>query len=669
MSDPILSNRYKILRKLGEGGFGQTFLAEDLHLPTKPRCVVKRLKPHFADEETFKLGQRLFEQEAEMLYRLGNHPNIPNLLAHFEENGEFLLVQEFIEGLTLAEEFDGGRRYSEREAVDLLQQILETLSFVHGQNVIHRDIKPSNLIRRKSDGKIFLIDFGAVKQVNVNPFNQNPTFQSTVAIGSHGYMPSEQTAGKPRFASDLYATGLVAIEALTGINPLQLSLNRTTGEFVWLHKTRIHQEVGNFISRIVRYDFRQRYNSAKEAFAGLNMVAASLGFGRKNPVFVQPVQPAQFSPFVKQPETQMPLPAIPPTVAVPPQFQKTIPQPPQNSFHTLPKSEPKSLFNKIWNNDFALAGTIVLVVFGFFSVMGYTVVRYATATDKAQNVDSINAGVTTKNETRNPTTFQEAVNQAGEAEAKEKNATTKYEWEDIGSQYKRAYWLLTSIDAGNPDYANAQTKMREYQQKSEAAYQNAGTVKESPTLISNPNPANSPTTTVYSTPYPSATPYPATTATPKPVVTMPPKKSYNTYITYNFMNYDRLENKTITTNDALFTSSVEKQSENRRDSGVVRINIDGGSYSSARLELKAPYGQKLTSGSVSNAQEYLWQSPTMYAVSFDKLHCFEKGNHSFTINSIIYDDLYSSISLLDASFTINCGDRKVMGRIRYDARG
>ncbi len=153
-----------------------------------------------------------------------------------------------------------------------------------------------------------------------------------------------------------------------------------------------------------------------------------------------------------------------------------------------------------------------------------------------------------------------------------------------------------------------------------------------------------------------------------PKVTMPPKQSHRTYLSYTYLNYGKLETKTITTNDAIFTSRVEKQSENRRDSGVVQINIDGGSYSSARLAFKAPYGYKVTAGTFSNAQEYLWQSPTMYAMSFDKLYCSDRANHSFTINSIIYDELYASIAYIDASFTVNCGTSKAMGRVRYDAR-
>lgn len=131
---------------------------------------------------------------------------------------------------------------------------------------------------------------------------------------------------------------------------------------------------------------------------------------------------------------------------------------------------------------------------------------------------------------------------------------------------------------------------------------------------------------------------------------------------------DRLETKVITPGDAIFTPSVERQSDNKRDSGTVRFNIEGGSYNSSRLEFKAPYGMKLSSGVYPNAQEFLWQSPTMYAVGFDKLRCFERASHSFTINNLIYDELYANIAFFEASFVIKCDERRLMGRIRYDGR-
>jgi serine/threonine protein kinase len=154
-------------------------------------------------------AKRLFNREAEVLYQLGNHNQIPRLFAHFEEEQEFYLVQEFIEGHELRQELPVGKKLSENFVIALLKEVLEILAFVHQQNVIHRDIKPSNLVRRKQDGKLVLIDFGAVKQFGTQVINSQGATSFTIAIGSPGYMPNEQIAGKPRFSSDIYAVGML----------------------------------------------------------------------------------------------------------------------------------------------------------------------------------------------------------------------------------------------------------------------------------------------------------------------------------------------------------------------------------------------------------------------------------------------------------------------------
>jgi len=163
MLGQTLRNRYHIIKSLVQGGFGATYLAKDLDLPGHPYCVVKQLKPEKPDPNLLLIARRLFNTEAEVLYKLGKlHDRIPNLSAHFEENGEFYLVQDFIEGHDLRKELTPGKKLSESYTIALLQNILEILVVVHQQGVIHRDIKPANLMRRQ-DGKIVLIDFGAVK--------------------------------------------------------------------------------------------------------------------------------------------------------------------------------------------------------------------------------------------------------------------------------------------------------------------------------------------------------------------------------------------------------------------------------------------------------------------------------------------------------------------------
>jgi tetratricopeptide (TPR) repeat protein/tRNA A-37 threonylcarbamoyl transferase component Bud32 len=269
MLGKTVGGRYQIIRYLGGGGFGQTYLAEDWHLPGRPSCVVKQLKPKVTDAKSLQTARRLFNREAEVLYTLGNHDQIPRLFAHFEESQEFYLVQEFIEGDVLSRELKRGKTLSEDQVVLILHDILTTLEFVHQQQVIHRDIKPSNLIRRKRDQKIVLIDFGAVKQIGMPTEDQEQT-SATIAIGSMGYMPNEQLAGKPRVSSDVYAVGMVGIRALTGLYPAQLSDDPKTGEVSWRDKAQVSTELADILDTMVRYDFRHRYQSAADALKAVN---------------------------------------------------------------------------------------------------------------------------------------------------------------------------------------------------------------------------------------------------------------------------------------------------------------------------------------------------------------------------------------------------------------
>ena len=268
MLGKILGGRYQIIRHLGGGGFGQTYLASDLHLPGKPHCVVKQLKPRMSDPEALQAARRLFDTEAEVLYVLGSHEQIPRLFAHFEDAQDFYLVQEFIEGQVLSQALKLQPQFTELEVIHLLQDLLTVLEFVHQQQVVHRDIKPSNLIRQQSDGRLILIDFGAVKQIGAQVIDAHEA-SITIAVGSSGYMPNEQLAGKPRFSSDIYAVGMMAIQCLTGIYPKKLREDPKTSEIIWRDQVQVSPEFANVLDTMVRYDFRQRYESATEALEAL----------------------------------------------------------------------------------------------------------------------------------------------------------------------------------------------------------------------------------------------------------------------------------------------------------------------------------------------------------------------------------------------------------------
>lgn len=260
-----LRNRFEIVKHLGSGGSGDTYLARDLDLPGHPHCVVKHFHPKDSNPAVVAIAKNLFGREAEVLYQLGNdHDQIPRLFAHFDEDGDFYLVQEFIDGHSLNQEIIPGQRLSENAVLNLLKEILEVLAFVHQNKIIHRDIKPQNLMRRYSDQKIVLIDFGSIKRIGALGAGL------TITVGTPGYMPSEQAKGKPKLCSDIYALGMIGIQALTGLIPEQLPEDPNTGEVIWRDRVEVSDALANILDTMVSDRYNQRYYSATEALQALN---------------------------------------------------------------------------------------------------------------------------------------------------------------------------------------------------------------------------------------------------------------------------------------------------------------------------------------------------------------------------------------------------------------
>ncbi|MBW4554394.1 MAG: SUMF1/EgtB/PvdO family nonheme iron enzyme [Trichormus sp. ATA11-4-KO1] len=283
----ILRSHYKIIKILGSGGFGDTYLAQDLDLPDKPLRVVKHLKPN-PDPKVLEIVRRLFDSEAQVLYKLGNDSDqIPRLFAHFEEQGQFYLVQEFVDGEDLSYEIVPGEKLTEIAVIKLLQEILKVLAVVHKNNIIHRDIKPQNIMRRRQDGKIVLIDFGAVKEVEAMTVNSQGQTSLSVAIGSLGYMPSEQAIGRPKLSSDVYAVGMLAIQALTGLQPHELPTDPKNDEVIWRNRANVTEKLALVLNKMVSYDFRDRYPSAVEALQAITAI--------------QPQQQPQIPPTILKP--------------------------------------------------------------------------------------------------------------------------------------------------------------------------------------------------------------------------------------------------------------------------------------------------------------------------------------------------------------------------------
>jgi serine/threonine-protein kinase len=273
-----LKHRYNVLGILGKGGFGATFAVADQDLPGKPICVIKQLRPTTDDPNVFRMAKELFEREAETLGKIGNHPQIPRLLDYFEENQHFYLVQEYVKGHNLHQEVRKRGAFTEAGVKQFLSELLPIISYIHSQKVIHRDIKPANLIRRQTDRKLVLIDFGAVKnQVNtvVSHHVSSQTALTNFAVGTPVFAPPEQMAMRPVYASDIYALGVTCIYLLTAKSPKDFAIDQNTGELIWEHEAQVSPMFAKVLKTMMETSVAHRYKTAEEVLQALDMSAYS----------------------------------------------------------------------------------------------------------------------------------------------------------------------------------------------------------------------------------------------------------------------------------------------------------------------------------------------------------------------------------------------------------
>ncbi|WP_179047868.1 bifunctional serine/threonine-protein kinase/formylglycine-generating enzyme family protein [Nostoc sp. TCL26-01] len=274
----LLRNRYRVLRLLGEGGFSKTYAAEDADRLDAP-CVIKQFFPQIQGTGQRNKAAEFFKEEAFRLYELGeNHSQIPRLLAYFEQGSSLYLVQEFIKGLTLIQEVEQ-QPFNEVKIRQLLSDLLPVLEFIHFHNVIHRDIKPENIIRRESDSKLVLIDFGGAKQVT-----QTSIARQATAIYTLGYAPTEQMAGFACHASDLYALGVTCVRLMTQCLPQQNPYGHIddglydpmNGKWLWQEYLQqqnitISDDLSNILNKLLQHLPSDRYQSAVEVIDDLKL--------------------------------------------------------------------------------------------------------------------------------------------------------------------------------------------------------------------------------------------------------------------------------------------------------------------------------------------------------------------------------------------------------------
>ncbi|AFY37050.1 serine/threonine protein kinase [[Leptolyngbya] sp. PCC 7376] len=351
----ILGGRYLVEKLLGQGGFGAAFLARDRYTPTMRKCVVKQFQPvGNLDDDQLALAQGLFEREAHVLERIGNrHQHIPDLFAFFPLivpaiNGSgnsqyFYLVQEYIEGEDLEQELERQGKFSETAVLEILGTMLEVLDFVHAEGTIHRDIKPSNIMRRK-DGLLYLLDFGAVKEVAVGVAANSSSSKRSTGIYSPGYAPPEQMRGAQVFpATDLYALAVTCIVLLTNESPETL-FDAYSNTWQWKRFAKISPSLTAILDHMLQSSPGDRPPSAKEVLKTLQIKPPPFPATKKRTLTYSqlPPQPTSIQPKappIKPTRPQTPAPKkqkqTAPTVAPTPRAIQT-PQP--NNGDSLVKS-------------------------------------------------------------------------------------------------------------------------------------------------------------------------------------------------------------------------------------------------------------------------------------------------------------------------------------------
>lgn len=269
MIHQLIQERYYILKLLGTGGFGETYLAKDLGRASNPLCILKHLKPASNTTAFLKKLRQLFLRQAEILGRLGHHDQMPELVSYFEQDGGFFIVHDYAEGHTLDQEFQPDQRWSESQATELLKNVLEILSFAHSQGVVHGDVKPENLVRRYRDNRIVLVDFGTVKQEQTQFTTPDGDVHVSIAVSTPGYAAATDGTVIPDYGRDVQAVGYLGIQALTGVTIEALPREPETGEVIWSSLALANFELEAFVSKLAHPRPEERFNNAGEALRAL----------------------------------------------------------------------------------------------------------------------------------------------------------------------------------------------------------------------------------------------------------------------------------------------------------------------------------------------------------------------------------------------------------------
>jgi serine/threonine-protein kinase len=321
----LLNNRYRVIKVLGDGGFGTTFLAVDMQMPSRRQCVIKQLKPIENNPQIYQLVKDRFQREAAILERLGeSHDQIPMLYAFLEEAGQFYLVEEWVAGQTLTQKMHQSGPLSEAAVREMLVKLLPVIDYIHQARLVHRDIKPDNIILRQTDGMPVLIDFGAVKETMSTVVNSQGQTNRSIIVGTPGYMAMEQLAGRPMFSSDLYSLGLTAIYLLTRKVPQELETDPHTGTIVWQHLApNLSPELVATLTQAVQPQPKERFATAAQMLNRLVMPTTDI----VDVASFEAIAQQEITPLAEKPDVA----SVPSTLRPPVAGQVSSPVPLPNS--------------------------------------------------------------------------------------------------------------------------------------------------------------------------------------------------------------------------------------------------------------------------------------------------------------------------------------------------
>jgi serine/threonine protein kinase, bacterial len=368
----MLGDRYRIKNEIGQGGFGRTFLCEDVNRFNE-LCVLKEFAPQVQGTAFLIKAEELFEREAGVMYRL-QHPQIPRFREMFRSNrngvGQLFLVQDYVGGENyqqlLRQKLRQGQRFSELEITEFLTQILPVLDYIHSLGVIHRDISPDNLIKRTMDGLPVLIDFGGVKQVAVNaatqymPSNQ-PNHNIATRLGKVGYAPNEQMQrGVVSPQSDLYALAATSLVLLTGLEPPDL-IDPQNFIWNWREHVRLSPHFASVLDRMLQLRPSDRFPTAQDVLDAMS----SKTFNNFAPTVPKPAPATILPPPPVVEPPRVPIAPVPTVVAIP-QYQA-----PPPSEYNPPRAEPGLLdvLGKTWIIIFSVVAALGLG-WGIASLLG-----------------------------------------------------------------------------------------------------------------------------------------------------------------------------------------------------------------------------------------------------------------------------------------------------------